>query len=360
MTIATRTLRAAALAAFAVLTTGGLRAATIERGGERIGQRVTVCSARTLNAAGTWTQSHFTVAFPPRETTVAYEYRGYGLGQQLRAIVNCRIPATAEALDTMNRLLNAPSKPLATTTAGRLAPKSTTDPAYALEPLVTTACAAGYTGEYPYCYPPDYTDPEPVYYTPSGGGGSGGGGGTGGGTPLPPPPDDDPPADPCNTANPVLDTKAVQDGMKNLWKQSNANDNLAHRHEKAGWIVQKLDGSYYVFPWPTTGDFGALGGCGGFSSAQINSWMPPEGKDAIVGFVHTHPYSAGETIWDRCDGNTQDYNGHESDWDRRAGVILGNTLGRSTPLMGWVIDKEHITGFNGLYDPRGYWTRCGY
>jgi hypothetical protein len=179
------------------------------------------------------------------------------------------------------------------------------------------------------------------------------GGGGGGGT-TSDPTQQDQPKGPCETDNPILDSATVEAGFQDLWADSNPSANLAQRTEQIGWIVQGPNG-YYVYQWPISGTW--AGFCNGVG--DVTSYYPPEGPGAIVGFVHTHPYAIHENVLN-CEGQIVEYLGHESDADRSASVQLGQILGRSGPLTGWMIDKDQITAFEGLWQPAGKWSRCGY
>jgi hypothetical protein len=151
----------------------------------------------------------------------------------------------------------------------------------------------------------------------------------------------------------VLDDPVVRAGLDQLWRNSSPDANLAQRHEQFGWIVRTATG-YRIQP------LGAGSFCG-FDGAVSS---PVEGNDAIVGFIHTHPYSIGETIL-ACDANMQlspaVYQGGPSDIDRVTSVNLGTQLGRSGPLPGVVIDKNGMTVYAGTQKTMDVAEpRCGY
>jgi hypothetical protein len=202
--------------------------------------------------------------------------------------------------------------------------------------------------------PSQPSDPVPdatVQGCPGDGGGDPGGGGTppGGGTTPPPPAE---PTDTCNTGDAVVDDPQVSDGLQDLWAQSNPDANLAQRAEKAGWIVEYPAGQFSVVQWSGgTESFG----CGDYTSLTVPS------QGTVVGFVHTHPYQVDETILDCKMTNVQDYTGAPSEEDRIASKILGNFLGRSDPLPGYIIDKDGYYRFQGsTYTATPRLPRCGY
>lgn len=89
-----------------------------------------------------------------------------------------------------------------------------------------------------------------------------------------------------------------------------------------------------------------------------------EGAEAVVGFVHTHPYTPGETILG-CDEqgaySVVTYESKPSPSDRNASVQFAQMLGRAQPLPGIILDAGKIVWFQGT-DPAigGTLSRCGY
>lgn len=83
-----------------------------------------------------------------------------------------------------------------------------------------------------------------------------------------------------------------------------------------------------------------------------------------MGFIHTHPYTVGETIIAcNTDGSTgvTEYKGEPSDPDRHASVALGQRLGIPVGLAGIILDANGIRLFKGFdFDVDGDWERCGY
>ncbi|HEU0298782.1 MAG TPA: hypothetical protein VFR37_04990 [Longimicrobium sp.] len=179
-------------------------------------------------------------------------------------------------------------------------------------------------------------------------------GGPGGGGTQPPPSEPPPPTEPgdtCNTGDAVVDDPQVSDGLQDLWARSNPDANLAQRRETAGWIVEYPAGQFSIVPITTTS--------ASFGCADFTVQFPTTGT--VVGFVHTHPYQVDETIID-CDlTSVQDYTGAPSDEDRVASKLLGNALGRSDPLPGYIIDKDGYYRFEGTrYTATPRLPRCGY
>lgn len=178
------------------------------------------------------------------------------------------------------------------------------------------------------------------------------GGSSGGGTTPPPPEGTDP--DSCKTGNAVVDDPVVNAGFEALWEQSNFDAPLADRLEAFGWVVKTATG--YRIEIVGTGNF-----CG---YTGVAPW-PPEGGSAIVGFIHTHPYTVGETVLScGASGNINgavDYPGTPSDFDRNLSVALGQQLGRGQPLPGLVLDANGIRSFEG-WDAavETSYGRCGY
>jgi hypothetical protein len=128
-------------------------------------------------------------------------------------------------------------------------------------------------------------------------------------------------------------------GFTQLWQASNAGADLGQRREAYGWIVKTATG--YRIDMLGTTTF-----CGG----NLDFPYPPEGPDAIAGFIHTHPYSVGEAIV-ACDTSGSlsysEYQGEPSTIDRNTSIALGESLGRTQPLAGLVLDANGIRLFVG-------------
>lgn len=212
---------------------------------------------------------------------------------------------------------------------------------------------------------------DPELMTPNAGS-TGCAGGGGGPVPPPPPPTTEPlPSDTCRTGEPALDAPAVKAGLKDLWDRSNPNAPQAQRLEQGAWIVQNADGSYGMAPFATS----LQGPC------NINgNYNPPPNA---IAWVHTHPFTAGETMTicgayktrDPATGAWRDiigpdgrpvypvYNNRPSIDDHGTMADMNETLamnGRDI-LMGVVIDHQQTSIYNES-TAAGYTirSRCGY
>ena len=283
--------------------------------------------------------------------TSVFRYRGHGSGGEIVLAANCVIPSTEKAAEAVHRMFRSVGSPVrdAWEDDSHLAGGD-----LGLGGLTVNACQYG--GEWPNCEEqklPKITVKETAFcydgvcdsgVQPLGGGSSA----------TPPDPDPEPEPEPCNTGDPVLDSPAVLEGMDSLMKASNPDAVLFSRAETGGWVVRTSTG-FRIDQWPVTASF-----CGGdFTVAH-----PAEGPGAIVGFIHTHPYSVGENVI-ACgsDGQTsiQTYQGLPSDVDRNTSVSLGTALGRAGPLPGIIIDKSGIREYAGwdLAKDEPH-ARCGY
>jgi hypothetical protein len=219
---------------------------------------------------------------------------------------------------------------------------------YMLPELEVPTCKYG--GDYPACQTgpsPEGTgiDPGEEPYTPEGGGGE-----------MPPPDSTD--EKPCNTSDPVLNSQTVQTGFEDLWSRSNPDAEMSQRLEKAGFIIQTASG-FVLQPFP---DSWTIGPCG---IDVPDGTMPPAGA---VGWVHTHPYKAGELLTS-CESTTLVIGGrtfvasnvYANDPSGSDGMVS-----TTWNLPGYVIDHEKITKFVG--DPNSpdklritnRTGRCGY
>ena len=147
----------------------------------------------TGDPAAPWAYGQGTVRFPatelaPNGRTLRYTFQGYDDRPALVAVAACEIPATPAAIARMNRKLGVVTEQ-----------PDVTIQDVALAPVVATACAPGYIGEYPACYKISTGSTDGGGGTGFGstgdgdiwgGGGSGGTGGTTSGDPPPPSPDD--------------------------------------------------------------------------------------------------------------------------------------------------------------------------
>lgn len=136
--------------------------------------------------------------------------------------------------------------------------------------------------------------------------------------------------------------------------------------------MRNVDGSHRLVPLQDA----VRGPC------SINgNWTAPPGA---VGFVHTHPFTAGE-VMQACGPITQQlpdgrsvpifgsdgrtlyhrYTNQPSPADRDLlATVINNSIRRSQgmpPIVGYVIDNERITKYTGTNDfhDRTY-NRCGY
>lgn len=91
-----------------------------------------------------------------------------------------------------------------------------------------------------------------------------------------------PPPDTCQTGDPMLDSPAVEQGLKDLWARSAPTAPQAQRLEQAAWIIQNADGTYGTAPFSVT----TQGPCG--INGNLNA---PAGA---VAWVHTHPFTRNE------------------------------------------------------------------
>jgi hypothetical protein len=146
-------------------------------------------SVQSTRGAG-WTASRTSVTFPvttlsPENRTTIFFVRGYNDRREVTAVAACVIPATPAAVEWIGRVFKVTKVKRGFDSSADGVTVMSGEPAYALAPLVATACSPGYTGDYPDCQP--VGDGETTV-SPSGGSttwGSGtttGGGGSGTGT----------------------------------------------------------------------------------------------------------------------------------------------------------------------------------
>jgi hypothetical protein len=157
-----------------------------------------------------------------------------------------------------------------------------------------------------------------------------GGGGGGGGGWTPPDPE------PCDVGDPNIDGEAAASFLSSLWANSNPGTvefrtPIDERREQGAWIVKGSDGtiSYVPFPesWPSTA-------CGIGAPDGWEDSIPP----GTVGYMHTHPFYAGEGTREVCGmeyGDESYSSGFGSD-DRMFLLLL--SAATSPPVMGYVID----------------------
>ena len=290
-------------------------------------------------------------------------------GEPVRAQVNCRIPATHEAIDLMVATFVRPAaqpalSPARGSRGARYGEVSLfVDPKRRVQRLATASIAAPGGGPHldtgcvtagscsipgvtAYGYPsPTYVDPYSGCYWGCGYNASVGD--SGGGDYYDPgsPPEDGP--QPCNTGDPVIDDPRMAEEMKALWAASNYSPTTPQnqRLEQYAWVVY----SNGVYSFPSMGV--TPGPCGFLGSAQLT---PPPGT---IGFIHTHPWTSAE-IQTTCGGNPQPYWNLPSTYDVQASASLG--------LPGYIIDANKVTKFNasnGMTPINSIDTqnnRCGY
>ena len=190
------------------------------------------------------------------------------------------------------------------------------------------------------------------------------GGGPGGG-------EEPPPSDTCRTGDPAFDSPDVKQGLNDLWTRSNPEAPQAQRLEQGAWIIQRPDGSYGMTPFSVSTQ----------SPCGINgNFNAPQGA---VGWVHTHPFTAGEvqTICgalkqpDPATGGWRDvigtngqpvypvYSNRPSIPDRELMSDLNAVMGRlgRNPLAGVIIDANQTTVYSeNPGDGTTTFPRCGY
>jgi hypothetical protein len=95
---------------------------------------------------------------------------------------------------------------------------------------------------------------------------------------------------------------------------------------------------------------------------------PPEGPQAIVAFVHTHPYKNGEVV-PACGADVNRvtsfsvYASAASDFDRETSLNLGKALGLppGEGIPGMILDGDNIVVFSGTDRTKDAKVpRCGY
>ncbi len=176
---------------------------------------------------------------------------------------------------------------------------------------------------------------------------TGGGGTGGGGTPTTPPDttqQDTTAEAPCNTEDPIVDSREVQAGFRDLWKASNYGPDVPQeqRLEQYAWIMETARGyrleSMGVAPQP----------CGTVSPVLLSK---PAGA---VAWVHTHPWGILE-MQTTCGPDSSLYAGLPSIED----VDLSTQFGG---LRGYILDPAGITQFssNGGRATEARHARCGY
>ena len=138
-------------------------------------------SLQPTPGARRWTARHTNITFPvptlsPENRTTIFFVRGYNDRNEITAVAACVIPATPEAIEWVSRAFKVTHVKHGFDSAADGVTVMDGEPAFALEPLVATACAPGYVGDYPDCEPIGDGDT-----TPDGGGSTSGSWGTGDG-----------------------------------------------------------------------------------------------------------------------------------------------------------------------------------
>ncbi|HEX8674174.1 MAG TPA: hypothetical protein VF710_19915 [Longimicrobium sp.] len=275
--------------------------------------------------------------------TAVLRYVWKNEGEEPVAAANCRVPRTPEAIAFMDRRLAVHGR-------RRRRDGGEKDDG-TVSTMDYTDCWTNSRGERvcpiegiivsppPYYQAPQPYDPyanEPCWASCAGGASQGYNDGLGYGWDPGTPPE----PGPCATGNTFIDDPKLGEGFSEAWRASNADAALGDRKEQYGWIV-KTESGYRIH------SLGAGNVCG----ADFTMAEPPEGYDAVVGFIHTHPYTVGEFV-PQCgaDGrinNIGPYPGEPSSFDRTASEQLGAALGRGQPLAGIILDANGIRLFVG-------------
>jgi hypothetical protein len=321
-------------------------------------------SRRTPDGPNRYSYSRMPINVPQNAVaadgqTIVVRYVWRNPGEEPSAAANCCVPRTPEAVKFMDRRLGVEGRRRfhrmgqrsADGTASTMA--SPGDCWYdSYDRLVCPIDGIIVTPWNPVGQPYDPYDNTPCWINCAGGasqGNPGGGDGYDPGTPEQ--------SGPCNTGDSVYDNPAVNAGFTALWSASNYGPNIIARREAYGWVVMTASG-YRIHMIGTTSY------CGG---NDLEMPWPPEGPDAVVAFVHTHPYEIGDLV-PICgpDGQPQlnnwgVYPGGASDVDRATSIALGDALGRGMPLPGLVLDVNGMHQFIGddhLFNSMT--ARCGY
>ena len=120
--------------------------------------------------------------------------------------------------------------------------------------------------------------------------------------------EDDP--EPCDTGDAVIDSPVIQDGFQQLWANSHFGALPESRRERGGWIMVDSNGDFQFQAWPLSTP----------STPCSIPNIPFPAPAGVVGYVHTHPWSEGES-----------YEGGGPDCEWRAG---GHTLRGARPFPG--------------------------
>jgi hypothetical protein len=294
-------------------------------------------------ATGGYRYYHLPLTFPEgmarRGGSTSYRYRGYEQGTEYAMLANCHIPESPRAADWLTRQLlggTVPRTRPSPSADGEASLLACSENVVCLDGIDAHVCQ--WRGTYPNCKPPLAGDVPPCYD----GGGCGGGDpiSTGGGETACEdcfPPDEEPP---CVTTDSILNAAAVQNGLRLIWDQSNADAEMLSRREVGGFVVRDplLGYTFQAFPasWSATS-------C---SISPTPGFTPPVNA---VAWVHTHPYQNGESMTgcppDRIVvGGTliNVYTRYMNDPSGDDGVVA-----QRWGIPGYVLDKERITRFVG-------------
>ena len=270
--------------------------------------------------------------------TVEYRYRAESVDGDTLVMINCRIPATPAAIQYTNRrfgisegrLRIVPDRAGVVSTAGCVE-----DGLCHMEALVVVVET---------CPDATWTLGDDGVCKSTRGGGAAGGGSTGGdwgdaGSGGGDSPDPGTPPAPCNSDTyPVLNSPGVQDGMQQLWNDTNPDygDKIA-RTERGGWIVPAAGGGYTIRPF---GDEAVAEPCG----IDFNGVVPP----GAIGYVHTHPWRTGESM-ESCgvDARTERFPTYRGNASKADIAFLRRAAGIDPVVtQGFVMDKNGITIFS--------------
>lgn len=143
----------------------------------------------------------------------------------------------------------------------------------------------------------------------------------------------------CATLDPVLDSPAVQERMRELWWRAGytAATPQADRREVGAWVIRDPDGAYRLELWD------AAGSC--------RMMVPGAEPAGVVAFMHTHPWKVNEPVRS-CGARVQPYRGMPSERDMQTAER------RAQP--GYILDADGIRHFGGPHTVVRSYDRCGY
>lgn len=157
----------------------------------------------------------------------------------------------------------------------------------------------------------------------------------------------------------MIDSPEVQAGFTDLWARSGYGKPMAERREQGGWLMRRLDGSYYMRMFP---EDWAAGPCG---IDLPPGTLPPDGA---VAKVHTHPFHRGERLTE-CPRQEipgmgsfhVNYKNESSEADDRE-LRRFRSIPGAQNLIGIIIDHDQIIAYDGSGTPEGEvkLDRCGY